>query len=31
LYGYGTSEEIKSEQPNYIVNSIEELENVLLN
>jgi phosphoglycolate phosphatase len=30
LYGYGTSEEIKEEQPNYIVNSVEQLEKILL-
>jgi len=30
LYGYGTSEEIKEEQPSYIVNSVKELEKILL-
>ena len=30
LYGYGTSEEIKEQQPDYIVNSVKELEKILL-
>jgi len=30
LYGYGTDEEIKEEHPTYIVNSVKELEKILL-
>lgn len=30
LYGYGTSEELKEQQPNYIVSSIKQLEKILL-
>lgn len=30
LYGYGTYEEIKEEQPNYIVSSVKQLEKILL-
>jgi len=30
LYGYGTSEEIKEEQPNYIISSVKQLEKILL-
>jgi phosphoglycolate phosphatase len=29
LYGYGSSEEIKSEHPDYVVKTVEELEKIL--